>query len=120
MKSYRDLSVWQAGRALVKHVYLATRAFPKEEMYGLTQQVRRAAVSIPSNIAEGHGRGSTRDYLRYLSIAMGSIAEVETQLLLASDLGFLKQDELERLIGLLDEIGKMLRGLQKSLQAKLP
>ena len=120
MKSYRELKVWQGGRELVKMVYLATQSFPREERFGLTQQVRRAAVSVPSNIAEGHGRGSTKDYLRFLAISMGSVAEAETQLILANDLGLLAEAELGTLLQKLDDIGKMLRGLRKSLKSRLP
>jgi four helix bundle protein len=89
IRSYRDLVAWQQARILVKATYVATKLFPKEETYGLTQQIRRAAVSVPSNIAEGYGRGSRKDYVRFLLTARGSLYELQTQLLLAQDLGYL-------------------------------
>ncbi|MFP5404572.1 MAG: four helix bundle protein, partial [Gammaproteobacteria bacterium] len=87
--SYRDLSVWQLAMQLTEAIYAATRTFPQSELYALANQLQRAAVSIPSNIAEGHARNTTRDYLRFVSIAMGSLAEVETQLELATRLNYL-------------------------------
>ncbi len=89
IQSYRDLKVWQRSMALAKELYRLTQAFPREELYGLTCQVRRAAVSVPSNIAEGHARKSTREYLNHISIALGSLAEMETQIVLAAELGYL-------------------------------
>jgi four helix bundle protein len=91
---FRELQVWQRGMDVVEGVYRVTRAFPKAEVYGLTAQVRRAAVSIPSNIAEGHSRSSTLEYLRHLSIAQASLAEVETQLELAARLQFVPAEDL--------------------------
>jgi four helix bundle protein len=116
---YRDLQVWQKARTLVKEVYQASKQFPKEELFALTNQIRRAAVSVPSNIAEGHARNSTKDFLRYLAIAIGSLAELETQLILAGDLDYLSTELLSRLLQAADEIGKMVSGLQKSLHRKL-
>jgi four helix bundle protein len=84
IRSHHDLKVWQLGMDIAEKVYSLTRQFPREELYGLTSQLRRAASSIPANIAEGNGRSSTKDYLRFLSIAVGSLCEVETFLLLAS------------------------------------
>jgi four helix bundle protein len=88
MKSHRDLDAWKRAMALARNVYAATQAFPPDERFGLTNQLRRAAVSVPSNIAEGAARGSPVEFIRFLHISLGSLAEVETQLLLASDLGY--------------------------------
>src|SRR6476659_1156091 len=92
VRSYQDLVAWQKAMDLVELVYGATRGFPREEVYGLTSQVRRAAVSVPSNIAEGQGRASTKEFLHHLSIARGSLFEVETQVLVAQRLGYLPPD----------------------------
>jgi four helix bundle protein len=116
--SYRDLHVWQLGMEIAEHIYQITRLFPKEEVYGLTSQLRRAAVSIPSNIAEGHARAFTKEYQRYLSIAVGSLAEVETLLQLATRFRFGDLTSIERAIDLLAEERRMLRGLQRSLRLK--
>jgi four helix bundle protein len=119
VRSYRDLQVWQRGIDTVVDVYRATNAFPKHELYGLTSQVQRAAVSIPANIAEGHERDSTREFLRFVSIAQGSRAELETHLIVAQRLGYLTPEVTTRMLQDLDETGKMLRALQKSLHRKL-
>ena len=116
VRDYRDLIVWQKGMDLVTEVYRVTRGFPREELYGLTNQVRRAAVSIPSNIAEGHARQSTAEYRHFLSIAQGSRAEVETQLLIAERLRYMTEVELQAAVLLLTEIQKMLAILQIRLQ----
>ena len=118
VKSYRDLRVWQQGRVLVKEVYRAVKSFPKEEIYGLTSQIKRSAVSIPSNIAEGSSRRSTQEFLRFINIATGSLAELETQLILANDLEFLESETLEKLLKRTDDIGRMLQGLYDALLAK--
>ncbi len=115
VQSYKDLIVWQKALNLVEMVYQVTRVFPKEELYGLTNQLRRAAVSIPSNIAEGHARSSTRDFHRFLSIARGSLAEVETQLLIAQRLGYLSDDQLAPILSLQIEINKMTNRLMAKL-----
>jgi four helix bundle protein len=117
-KSYRDLEVWQIAMALAKQIYEITAAFPINERFGLVNQMRRAAVSVPSNIAEGHARSSTADFQRFIKIAMGSVAELETQTLLSQDLGFLSIDQQQQLMQLLDQIGKMLRGLHRSLERR--
>lgn len=119
ISSFRELKVWQAGIDLTEQVYTLTKQFPKEEMYGLTSQIRRAVVSVPSNIAEGHGRDSTKEFLHFLSIAVGSLFEVETQLIIAQRLGYLDKSNLQPLLFKIEEISKMLKGLQKSLKAKL-
>ncbi len=118
--SYRDLSVWQLAMQLTEAIYSATRTFPQSELYALANQLQRAAVSIPSNIAEGHARNTTRDYLRFVSIAMGSLAEVETQIELAARLNYLGIEQRDALFTTTDELGRMLQGLRKSLQSKLP
>lgn len=107
-QTYRDLIVWQKAMDLATEVYRLTKKLPKDELYALTNQLRRAAVSIPSNIAEGNGRFSQREYARFLSIARGSKSEVETQLLLCVRFGYLEQTETETALGLCTEIGKML------------
>ena len=116
VRDYRDLIVWQKGMDLVTEVYRVTRGFPRDELYGLTNQVRRAAVSIPSNIAEGHARESTAEYRHFLSIAQGSRAEVETQLLIAVRLQYATKDAVQTAVSLLTEIQKMLTVLQTRLK----
>src|SRR5208337_1525653 len=114
MQGHKDLVVWQKAMDLVTAIYHLSRAFPKEEVYGLASQIQRAAVSIPSNIAEGHALKQTQAYGRHLAIASGSLAEVETQLEIASRLGY-DQDECQKLIVQAGEIGKMLMGLRRSI-----
>ena len=108
MQDFRQLRVWQHAHQLALDVYRATDCFPKAEQYGLTRQVRRAAASVPSNIAEGCGRGSNPDFARFLQIALGSVNEVDYQLLLSRDLGFLSPDDHERLSTSADSIRRML------------
>ena len=119
VRSYRDLDVWKRSYALCIQVYCASGRFPKDERFGLTAQMRRAAVSVPSNIAEGCGRRTTPDYLRSLYIAYGSICELETQILLATDLGFLEAADSERLVEELGDIERMLKGLMRALESKV-
>ena len=97
MKSYTDLEVWKYSRELVKLVYLLTKHFPKEEIYGLTNQIRRCSVSVPSNIAEGIGRQSNKETIHFLYIAKGSLQEVETQLYLSFDLGYISEVEFKNI-----------------------
>lgn len=113
--SYRDLIVWQKSMELVERVYRMTRAFPAEELYGLSSQVRRAAVSIPSNIAEGQARKSTAEFRNFLSIAQGSRAEVETQTLIAQRLGYVTENQIQNILSLLEEVAKMLNVLSTNL-----
>ena len=113
MRSHQKLNVWIESMALVKQLYTTTERFPKEEIYGLTNQMRRAAVSIPSNISEGAARNSKKEYLRFLYIARGSLSELETQILIAVDIGYISKDT-----GLLQQIEKvfaLLSGLIKSV-----
>jgi four helix bundle protein len=118
VQSYRDLIAWQKGMDLAEAVYRASEVFPREETYGLKAQLRRSVVSIPSNIAEGHGRESTRDYLRLLSIAYASLLEVETQLLLAARFGYIDQERCDTLLGQTAELGRILNGLTRSLHRR--
>jgi four helix bundle protein len=115
IRSYRDLVAWQMGMALAKRVYGATRLFPREEQYGLTQQLRKAVVSVPSNIAEGYGRGSRRDYLSFLRTARGSLYEVETQVLLARGLEYLTEKQSGSLLEDVRKCSRVLQGLIRSL-----
>ena len=115
IKSYRDLIVWQKAMDLVEDVYKRTKGFPREELYGLTSQLRRAVVSVPSNIAEGQGRNSTKEFLHHLSIAYGSLCEVGTQILIAHRLGFLERRDVELLDGLSSEVGRLINGLSNKL-----
>ena len=115
IRSYRDLRVWQAGMDLVVDCYKFTGPFPKDERFGLTQQMRRAAVSIPSNIAEGYGRVHLGEYIHHLSIANGSLKELETQILIANRLSFLTRERCHRLISQTSQLGRMLSGLTKKL-----
>ena len=117
MKSHRDLDVWKRSIALVSEIYSATRAFPSEEMYGLVNQLRRAAVSVPSNIAEGAARDSQKEFLRFLSISIGSLAEMETQLLIAVNLNYLPSDNL--LGPEIDRIRQMLHGLINGIKRNM-
>ena len=114
-KNYRDLIVWQKAMELVMLIYRTTKSFPKEEVYGLTSQMRRAAVSIPSNIAEGQGRNTKRDLRNFLAIAMGSLRELETQILIAKGLTYFTEATTIQLCDLTDTVGRLIRGLAKSL-----
>ncbi len=114
MQTHKDLKVWQKSIDLVVDVYAATASFPKEELYGLTSQIRRACVSISSNIAEGYGRGSDKDLVRFLFFSLGSASEVETQLIISQRLSFITSIEFEKLNTLNNEIIKMLSALIKS------
>ncbi|MGK0388508.1 MAG: four helix bundle protein [Maribacter sp.] len=115
MHNFKDLKVWQKARILVTNIYSLTKAFPKEEMFGLTNQMRRAAVSIPSNIAEGCGRGTNRQLAQYLDIAQGSSTELETQTILAFDLGFISENQKEEHCQKINEVQKMIRGFKRTL-----
>ncbi len=115
VKSHRDLLVWQEGMALVKFVYQCTSDFPKEEVFGLTSQMRRAAVSIPSNVAEGAARNGKREFIQFLGIARGSLSELETQVIISRDLGFLAPPASE-LTEKIDRLFKLINGLIHSLQ----
>lgn len=115
IRSYRDLHVWQRGVELVEEVYKISAEFPPDERFGLTSQIRRAAVSVPSNIAEGYGRRRRAQYTHHLDIANGSLKEVETQLIIAGRLNLTTKDKCQHAWHLLQECGKMLNGLIRSL-----
>ncbi len=115
MAGYRDLKVWQSAMKLAEEVYRLSGCFPKSEIYGLTSQLQRSAVSIPSNIAEGQGRNSSNEFRRFLRIALGSLAELETQILLAQRFNYITEQESVNVLQIAGETGKMLKGLQKSL-----
>ena len=112
---YRELIAWQRAMDLVEAVYRLSSVFPKEELYGLTNQIRRAAVSVPSNIAEGQGRGAGNEFAHHLRIANASRQEVETQLMLAERLGYLSSDMLAHALSISEEVGRLLSGLHRSV-----
>jgi four helix bundle protein len=118
VRNYRDLTVWQRAMELVKEVYIVTGEFPSSEKFGLVSQLRRAAVSIPSNIAEGQGRRSRGEFVQFLGHARGSLFEVETQLLIAAQLGFLSDEKSNELQQRVNEVARLMNGLMKSLQSK--
>jgi four helix bundle protein len=113
IKSYRDLEVWRRSKAFVVEIYRVTREFPRHERFGLSDQMQRAAVSIPSNIAEGHIKGSDKAFAFHLNVALGSAAELDTQLEIALEVGYLQSEKYRALAAELQEIMKMLRGLLK-------
>jgi len=115
VESHRDLIAWQKAVDLVTRIYEITKVFPADERFGLTQQLRRAAVSVPSNIAEGKGRGTGPEFGRFLNIASGSLTEVDTQLVIAERLGFITKDTLSEVAGEIAEVGRIVTGLRKSL-----
>ncbi|NNK85510.1 MAG: four helix bundle protein [Desulfobacterales bacterium] len=118
LKNYKELNVWQKSYELCLKIYQITAKFPKEERYGLTSKIRRSALSITSNIAEGYGRKTTLDYIRMLYISYGSVCELETQILLTGDLGFIDKGELDTAKKDIAEIERMLKALIKSLENK--
>ena len=119
IKSYRDLKVWQDGMMLMVDCYRFSKEFPKEELFGLTSQLRRAAVSIPANIAEGYGRDSGGSYINFLKPAQGSLKELETHLTFAQRLEFGNFDLAEQLLARCESVGRMLRALIRSLQRSM-
>ncbi len=118
MKTHKDLNVWQESIKLVTLIYEKTNSFPKEELFALTSQIRRSAISIPSNIAEGAARESNKEFLRFLFIAQGSVSELDTQLLIANNLNFLTKEDYVQIYEKLAEIRKMLTGLIKFRKGK--
>jgi len=119
LQSYQELEVWQKAMDLAVTCYTVTKTFPREEQFGLTSQIRRAAASIPANIAEGQGRQHTKEFLNFLSISRGSLKEVETHLILSQRVGLLAKDQLDELLQRTDEISRMLTGLKKSLEKRV-
>ena len=120
IKSYKDLLVWQRGLALVKAIYQLSARFPSEEKFGLVSQMRRASVSVPSNIAEGHSRRTTGEFIQSISYAQGSLAELETQVLIAVELGFCAQPKVESILQEIGELQRMLHSLHVKLSAPNP
>jgi four helix bundle protein len=118
MRHYRELIVWKKAMALAKLCYRVTRPFPRAEIFGMTSQIRRAATSVPANIAEGHGRAHTKEYLNHLSVAQGSLAELETHLILSHDVALLPEAELNECLLLAEEVSKMLAGLRIALERR--
>ena len=118
IESHRDLIVWQKSVELVTECYRVTSSFPSDERFGLTSQLRRSAVSVPANIAEGKGRGTTNNFVNFLSIASGSLTELDTHLVIANKLGYLTKETLNELEARMDEVGRMLTALRKSLEAR--
>ncbi len=118
INSFRDLRIWQQGIELVREIYKITTDFPKNEIFGLSNQIRRASISIPSNIAEGHIRKNTAEFKQFLYIALGSLAELETQILIANDLKFLENKDYSAIINRIDVLGKQIRSLINKLQTK--
>lgn len=119
LRTFRDLVAWQKALALCRNVYELTRGFPREERFGLTAQLRRCAVSVPSNIAEGYGRGMTRDYVRFLRTAKGSLCELETQVMIARELRFTQESVVTPLLGSVAEVARILSALIASLERKI-
>ena len=118
LRSYRDLEVWRRSIDLAEAIYRASSAWPADERFGLSSQIRRAAVSVPANVAEGAARRGTGEFLQFLGVAKGSLAELETHLILAERLEYLAVQENEKLLALAAEIGRMLSGLTRSLRSK--
>lgn len=119
VQSFRDLKVWQHAMDLAQSCYEATSDFPKNEIFGLTAQLRRAAVSIPANIAEGQGRHHTKEFINFLGIARGSVMELQTHVLLSERIGYLSAESSQHLIGQCVEVSRMISGLRRALEAKL-
>jgi len=117
--SYRDLIAWQKAMALVTEIYRETEGFPSREIYGLTNQVRRAAVGVPSDIAEGKGRLSKKEFVQMLSRARGSVLEVQTQIEIGRNLGYLTEEKFTELLAKADEVGRLINGLIKSIRRQL-
>jgi len=117
--SYRNLSVWKSGIQIAKKIYRFSLELPKQELYGLASQMQRAAVSISTNIAEGHARDSSKEFLHFLRIARGSLAELKTLLTVASELGYIKEKLNKELLSDCDQIGRMITGLRKSILQRL-
>ncbi len=118
VRTYRDLNVWKNSIIFSKNIYSLTQKFPANQQYGLKSQMERAAVSVASNIAEGAGRNGTKEFIYHLGIALGSLFEVETQIIIAKEIGFINEEELSGLLKSTGEIGRMIAGLRVSLEKK--
>ena len=116
IKSYRDLDVWQKSMELAKEIYLITKCFPKDEQYGLINQMRKCVISIPSNIAEGKTRQSINEYIQFLFISLSSCAELETQVIISQGLKYINEETKDKLLGKISHISRMLRNLIKGLK----
>ena len=116
VKHYQELEVWRVGMELAVECYRVTKVFPKDEMFGMTSQIRRAAASIPANIAEGQGREHTKEFLNHLSVARGSLMELETHLILSQRVGLLAEAELKSISAITDRVSRMLSGLRKRVE----
>jgi four helix bundle protein len=117
INTYKELTVWQKAMSLAKEIYFITQSFPEVEKFGLTQQLKRAAISVPSNIAEGWGRNSTGHFIQFLNISKGSICEIETQLIIAMELNYTTQEKINSALNLLIEISKMIKSLIDTLES---
>lgn len=118
INSYKELIVWQKSMDLARNVYSLSQKFPKEELYGLTSQIRRSTISIPSNIAEGYARKSRKEYVQFYSIAYGSVLELQTQLILCKDFGYISMGDFSKVDSLVDEVSRMLHSLIYKLKSK--
>ena len=118
IRSYKDLDVWQRSMALAEDCYRATTEFPRDEIYGMTAQIRRAAASIPANIAEGYGRDQTGSFIQFLRIAQGSARELETHMILCGRIGLLHREDRDKLLDECERISRMLRALVRSLESR--
>jgi four helix bundle protein len=118
-RSYQDLIVWQKAVQLVTDIYSLTKKFPADERFGIISQLNRASISIPTNIAEGWGRETSKNYLQFLRTSRGSVMEVQTLLIISKNLGFVSQSEFESLSAKVEEVGKILQGLIKSVREKI-
>ena len=119
IESFKDLIVWQKGIEIVNEVYNVTKHFPKDELYGLTSQIRRAAISIPANIAEGWGRGTTKNYIQFLEISRGSLFELETLIIISTNQSLVNMDKCNEISNKVNETGKMLNSLITKLESKI-
>jgi four helix bundle protein len=119
VRNYRDLEVWRLAMDLAEQCYQVTKSFPREELFGMTSQIRRCSVSIPANIAEGQGRQHTKEFLNFISTARGSFMELEAHLMLCRRIGLLAQADLEKLLHMTDRVSRMMSGLRTSLQQRL-
>ena len=119
METHKDLRIWQQSIEMVTSLYLMTKTFPKDELFGLVSQIRRAAVSVPSNIAEGYARGTDREKLHFLRISSGSMSEIETQLILSFNLGYISQENYDELSEIITSVWKQLNALISSVKKRL-
>ena len=117
--NFKELKIWKAAIRLTKEIYKITRDFPKEEIYGLTSQIRRSAVSVPSNIAEGCGRNTDKQLVNFLNISMGSLCELETQLIISKELGYLKEEKTKNILSNIDELERMINGFRTKIKSEI-